>query len=161
MNIPITDAWKFGSGSGTAQVDGETVVYAGFGASFSQDLGISPAKIQAMPGKPAGYIVEGIYTLSFSVASKDRSYPGYFTAEIDFGTQELGETSGWGVQKLTRVSASWPCPGYIVVDKSLPGGGPVQGASNLVLHITVNDGSQNGGWPLLFTDFSLEFTPNA
>jgi hypothetical protein len=49
----------------------------------------------------------------------------------------------------------------MVFGKSLPGGGAPQGANNLVLTFTVDDGSANGGWPVQFDpkSMSLSFTP--
>ena len=152
-------AWQFGPSSGIMQKGGTPVAYAGYGGTFSQDLGISPRTVQKpSPGWPYG--TEGVYVLTFSVANYFPSYPGYYSAEIDFGTQELCEASGWGTYHFSQVTLTCPCSNYIVLAKALPGGGPVQGSNDLVIHFTVNDGSANGGWPVLFEDVSLTFTPN-
>jgi hypothetical protein len=155
-----TTGWQFAGGGGVAQVNGRLVAYAGYKSSFSQTLAASPSKVQQSPILPAGYYVEGVYALKFSVANFFPAYPGYFTVEIDYGSQELGESSGWGTAAFNEVTLVWASPGYIIADKALPDGGPVQGAQNFTLHFTVNDGSANGGWTLLFTDISLTFTPN-
>lgn len=127
-----------------------TAFELGYGQTHSEDLGISPAQIQEF--KP-GYVNEGFYQLNFEVQNILPSYPGYFEVEIDFGTQELGSADGWGVKAATQCAFTWPSPGYIVVDKELPNGGPVQGAQNLVLKFTVP------GWQLQFNNVSLTFTP--
>lgn len=154
-------SWNFGPGSGVLQQnscgialppDGVTVAYAGYGSVFSQDLGVSPATIQAWPGKPS-YHKEGIYVLKFSVANYFPSYPGYYEAKISFGTQELCETTGWGTRNFTQVTLVCPSPGYLIVDKALPGGGPVQGQQNLAITFSAQ------GWTVLFDDVSLTFTP--
>lgn len=126
----------------------------GYGQTHSEDLGISPAKLQADPNH-SGYIIEGIYQLNFTVQNILPSYPGYFEAEIDFGTQELGSGDGWGTRASAQISMLWPGPGYIIIDKELPSGGVVQGANNLILHFTVP------GWQLKFDNVSLTFTPQS
>lgn len=140
--------WKFSSGSAIAQ----SVAFAGYGSSFSQDLGVSPATIQAWPGKPS-YHKEGIYVLKFSVANYFSSYPGYYEAKISFGTQELCETTGWGTRNFKEITLVCPSPGYLIVDKALPAGGPVQGQQNLAITFSAQ------GWTQLFDDVSLTFTP--
>lgn len=129
----------------------------GYGQTFSQVLSLSPVQVQK-PSPGWNYGTEGIYTLTFSVSNYFPNYPGYYTAEIDFGTQELCEASGWGTSHWNQVSITCPSSNYLILAKSLPGGGPAQGRDNLVLHFTVNDGSFNGGWPLLFDNVSLTFT---
>lgn len=157
--------WTFGAGSGVIQLfnpnpcgialppDGATVAIAGYGSRFSQNLGISPLIVQK-PSPGWKYVTEGNYTLNFSVANYFHNYPGYYTAEIDFGTQELCEASGWGTGNFSRVTLTCPGPGYLVIDKSLPNGGPVQGSQNFVVKFSVN------GWTLLFDNMSFTFTPN-
>lgn len=146
------EGWKFGTNSGTMQSNGVPVAFAGYGGAFSQDLGVSPSQLQAMPNKP-GYHVEGVYALKFSVASYFPSYPGYYEAKISFGTQELCETTGWGMRTSKEITLVCPSPGYLIVDKALPAGGPAQGSNNLAITFSVN------GWTLLFDDVSLNFTP--
>lgn len=124
----------------------------GYGKSHSEDLGITPKSLQELPNRP-GYYLEGVYQLSFSVQNINPSYPGYFEAEIDFGTQELGSADGWATKLPVQIMMVCPGPGYIVADKSLPVGGPVQGAQNLVIHFSVP------GWAIQFTNVSLTFTP--
>lgn len=150
--------WQFGPSTGVTQSNGAPAAYAGYGGGFSQVLTTSPLQLQQIPNRP-GYFNDGVYVLKFSVANWYPSYPGYFTVQIDFGLQELCESSGWGTKSFTQVTVVCPGSSYIVADKSLPGGGKVQGASDFVLHVTVNDGSADGGWPLLFDNFSLTFTP--
>ena len=154
-----TSGWQFGPSSGVMQSGGMPVGYAGYGGSFSQTLGVTPQTIQA-PSPGWTYATEGVYVLKFSVANFYANYPGYYTAEIDFGTQELCETSGWGTIYFNQVTLTCPGSNYIVFAKALPEGGPVQGSSDLVIHFTVNTGAGNGGWPVLFKNVSLTFTPN-
>jgi hypothetical protein len=149
--------WKFGPSSGITQFNDPnhilgsiSVAYAGYGGSFSQVLTATPAQLQEF--KP-GYTNEGVYVLKFSVANFYPSYPGYYTAEVSFGTQELCETSGWGTKSFTEVTLVCPGPGYLVVDKALPNGGPVQGQQKLAISFTAS------GWTLLFDNISMEFTP--
>jgi hypothetical protein len=127
----------------------------GYGSTISQNLKITPASLQEFA---PGYTHDGVYLLTFSVANFFPSYPGYYKVEIDFGSQELCETAGWGAKTSVQVTVVCPGPGYIIVDHSLPGDnpgnpGPVQGTQNLELNGTVY------GWQLLFTDVSLTFTP--
>jgi len=140
--------WKFGSGS---RIESGHAL-AGYGSWFSQDLGVSPSAIQALPNKPH-YHTEGVYALKFSVANYFPNYPGYYEAKISFGTQELCETTGWGMRTFTQVTLTCPSPGYLIVDKALPAGGAVQGQQNLTITFSA------AGWTLLFDDVSLEFTP--
>lgn len=144
-----TAGWQFGPDSGVMQ----STAYAGNGGAFSQNLGVSPLAVQK-PSPGWQYVTEGVYTLNFSVTNYFPNYPGYYTAEIYFGTQELCETSGWGALRSNRVTLTCPSSGYIVIAKSLPNGGPVQGSSDLVVKFSVK------GWIMLFDDVSLTFTPN-
>jgi hypothetical protein len=151
--------WQFENSSGVTQVAGKEVAYAGYGGTFSQELSTSPAEVQAL-ANPA-YHSEGVYTLKFSVTNYFPTYPGLYNAEIDFGLQELCESYGWATGKFTQVTLTCPSSNYLIVDGPLPGtGGPVQGAEKFSIHFTVNDGSANGGWTVLFKDVSLTFTPN-
>lgn len=152
--------WEFAPSSGVAQVGGKNVAYAGYGGTFFQDLGISPAKIQQAPGQQAGYYLEGIYTLKFSVWNFFPSYPGKYDAELYYGTQSLGEVYGWGTKNLQEVTVVFPSPGYMIAAKPLPTGPIAQGSKNFTLHFTASDGTANGGWTLLFKDVSLTFSPN-
>lgn len=134
---------------------GSNYAYAGSGGTFSQDLGVSPASLQEY--KP-GYVTPGFYTLTFFVTNKIPSYPGYFTAELDYGTQELCEISGWPTNILTQIHMVCPSPGYLIIDHELPSNGPSQGSKNFVLHFS---SSAQAGWPVLATNFSLTFTPQS
>ena len=137
VSIPIGTNWQFGPNTGITS----SGLYAGYGGSFSQALSTAPAQMQEY--KP-GYTVEGVYVLKFSTINNFPSYPGYYTAEVSFGTQELCETSGWGTKPLTEITLVCPSPGYLIVDKALPLGGPAQGQQNFKLTVTVQ------GWTLLF-----------
>jgi hypothetical protein len=164
LSIPIQNpsfqqgetGWDFGSGSrlGTGP-DGTTDAVAGFGSMFSQTLTTTPAQVQEYT---PGYARDGVYTLKFSVANYYPTYPGYYKVEIDFGTQELCESDGWGTRPFTQVTVTCPSPGYIVIYQAVPGGGAVQGNQPFVIHFTENDGSANGGWSLFFKDVSMTFT---
>jgi hypothetical protein len=154
--IPIGSNWQFGPGSGTTQSGGVSVLYAGsqtatLDGTFSQDLGISPRTVQA-PSPGWQYGTEGTFVLTFTTMNYFPSYPGKYNAEITFGTQSLCENYGWGTSHWSRVMLVCPSSNYMVFGKSLPGGGPPQGANNLVLHFTVN------GWPVIFDNVSLTFT---
>jgi hypothetical protein len=152
MIIPIGN-WQFASGSGLDPARG--IPFAGYGGSFSQILSLTPDVVQAMPDKP-GYHVQGVYTLTFKVENHFASYPGYYDVELGFGTQELGECTGWGTNGPTEVSVVWPSPGYLIVDKALPSGGQVQGKQPFYLKFSTPVWS----WPVLFDAVSLVFTPN-
>ena len=153
--------WQFGAGSTvTTAPDGKPAAGAGYGSSFYQVLTTTPAQLQALP--PPSYYKEGVYALTFSVMNYFPTYPGAYEVEIDFGTQKLCESYGWGTIVAEQVTIICPGPGYLVIDQALPSGDRVQGSENFVLHFTVNDGGGgNGGWPLLFKGpVSLTFTPN-
>lgn len=130
----------------------------GYGQSVTQDLGVSPEQLQAIPTH-LHYYYEGVYVLSFSVKDALGDYPGYYTAEIDFGSQELCEMSGWGKVLPAQVTLVCPASNYIAFARTLPGGGPPQGTSDLTVTWTVNDGSTDGGWPIVFDNVSLTYTP--
>ena len=125
----------------------------GYGSSQSQVLGKSPEQLQAIPTRPH-YYNEGMYRLSFSVQNYFPSYPGYFTAEVSFGTQELCEMSGWGTINAKQVTLECPGPNYIVIDQALPAGGPVQGSQPIAISFSVPN------WQLMFSNISLTFTPD-
>lgn len=101
----------------------------------------------------------GVYTLTFSESNPLGNYTGRFEVELSFGTQNLCDSYGWGTSVVLQVTVICPSPGYLIIDQSLPGGGSVQGAKDLVVTWTVNDGSFNGGWPVKFDNVSLKFTP--
>jgi hypothetical protein len=137
--------WQFGPSSG---VDNGSA-YAGYGGSFSQVLTTTPAQLQEY--KP-GYTIEGKYILKFSPANYFPSYPGQYNVELYFGTQQLCEAHElWGTKTFTEVTITCPSPGYLIVDKALPLGGPVQGQQHFVLTFTGN------GWPTRSKDYSLSF----
>lgn len=123
----------------------------GYGSTVSQDLGISPASVQALP--QPGYYTDGVYVLKFSVQNQDGAYPGYYTAGLFFGTQELCEASGWAMREVQEITVVGPSPTHIIVDNSEPGGGPAQGRSNLIVTWSVDV------WPIFFRNVSLTFTP--
>ena len=127
----------------------------GYGATNSQPLSVSPVQLQAVPGQSFQFI-EGTYTLNFTVKNHFAAYPGYWTAQIDFGTQELCSMDGWGTAAVKQITMACPGPGYIVADQALPGGGPVQGAQPL----TVNFSVPTGDWPIFFDKVALTFTPD-
>lgn len=130
----------------------------GYGQEHSEDLGVSPANFQEY--KP-GYAITGFYALTFSLENSLASYPGYFQVKLSFGTQELGDCSGWGTDKLTEVTLICPSPGYLIIDHSLNCDQnpcvtcPPQGSLNLVFTSSVN------GWPIKFSNVSLIFTPQS
>lgn len=131
--------------------DGSQVIEIGTNASV--DLGISPAQLQAYPPGVSPYVREGTYTLSFDVMNVFPKYPGEYDVQVAFGTQQLCEAYGWGKEGFTTVVMTCPGPGYIVIDKALPSGGPVQSAHNLVITVT------GSSWQMYYKNFSLTFTP--
>lgn len=134
-------------------------LYAGYGGSFSQTLGVSPKTVQA-PSPGWNYVTEGTYTLKFSVTNYFVSYPGYFHAEVSFGTQELCEASGLAKHYQEEITVTCPSSGYIVIAKSLPDGGPVQGQQPLAIKFS----SPSWSWPVLFPNpekISLTFKPES
>lgn len=127
------------------------------GQTKSQDLGITPEQLQAIPGYPS-YYYEGAYTLTFSAKNALVNYPSYYDVKLSFGSQELCEWSGVGTIQWQQITISCPISNYIVIDKALPSTGPVQGKSNLVVTWT---GGEDGWpyWPILIDKASLTFTP--
>lgn len=153
VSIPIENpsfesyaGWKFESGGRIEN----GVALAGYGSSFSQTLSTTPSALQEY--RP-GYTIDGFYVLKFSVANYFPSYPGYYAAKVSFGTQELCETSGWGTRASTQITLVCPSPGYLIVDKALPAGGPVQGQQNLAISFSAP------GWTVLFDNVSMTWTP--
>lgn len=124
----------------------------GYGQTYSQDLGVTPLQFQPNGGN-------GFYTLTFSANNPLGNYPGLYEIEFTFGTQKLCDDYKWGTGSVMQFTIVCSSPGYIIIDQALPGGGPVQGAKNLVVTWTVNDGSFNGGWPVDLTNASLTFSP--
>lgn len=148
-----TTGWHFGPSSGVIQSGGKLVADAGYGGSFSQVLTTTPANLQEY--KP-GYAFDGVYVLTFSVANYFPQYPGYYTANVSYGTQELCEASGWGMAESTQITLICPSPNYLVRYRQLGGvasSGPPQGQQPLVIKFHVD------GWTLLFDKVSLEFMP--
>jgi hypothetical protein len=138
----------------------------GSGNSIAIPLAVSPYQLQDDPNHP-GYLRDGFYTLTFTVQNVDGPYPGYWSAEIDFGTQELGSQDGWASQgptsrspnnvpSTTTITMVCPAPHYIVQDQALPGGGPVQGQQPFVLNFSSGPGPF---WPVNFNIVSFTYTP--
>ena len=131
----------------------------GYGQTISLTLAVTPKTVQAPIPGAAGYpyVADGVYVLTFDVSNQLSVYPGYYTVEIDFGSQELCEASGWGTQNWNHITIICPSPGYIIIDRSLTdtdASGPVQSSYPLVIHFT------GGGWPNSFNNEALAFTPN-
>lgn len=158
VSIPIT-AWVLGPGCQLAQApNGEQAIQCSNG-SFSADLGISPAALQVYAGNP-NYFHDGNYFLQFSVSNSLVQYPGYFYVEISYGTQELCSFDGWGTLRFSQRTALCSNPRYLVNGNSLPGGGPAQGKSDLVMTFTTNtEAPAESGWPLFINKISLTFSP--
>lgn len=154
-----TAGWQFGPSSGITQSNGKTVAYAGYGGTFSQDLGISPMQLQK---DQLGHVIDGVYTLKFSIANYFPPYPGYYEVKVSFGAQELCDASGWGTRNFSQISLVCPSPDYFIIDQALQPDGPAQGASNLKITFT------GSGWLVLFKGdcslpkcpISLTFTPD-
>lgn len=142
------------SGGQTVWIPIQTPPELGYGSSFSQDLGVTPQSIQKTP---TGY-TDGVYVIHFQEQNHFPPYPGKWELELTFGTQKLCDWYGWGTRH-SSVIETCTSSAYLVIDQALPGGGPVQGGNNLVATWTVNDGSFNGGWPIIFKDAWLTFTP--
>ena len=129
----------------------------GSGGSNVQTLVVTPDQLQNSV-RP-GYPTEGIYRLSFAVQNYFPNYPGYFTAKVSFGTQELCEASGWGKRNTADIAVICPSPGYLIVDERcdettgncLP---PPQGNQPLTLTFSVP------GWQIMFDNVALSFTPD-
>jgi hypothetical protein len=148
INIPISTTWLIRGQASTLNNNG-------YGSMASQDLGVAPQQFQVVPPGPLtpGPYVDGIYSLKFSVQNSLPHYPGYYDIKISFGSQELCETDGWGLEAVSDVTFTCPSPRYIVTGQALPGGGPAQGSSNLLITVSIPD------WPLLFSNISFTFTP--
>jgi len=132
--------------------DGVTVAYAGYGGTFSQDLGVKPSDLEAVSR-------DGIFVMNFSVANYFTVYPGYYEAKLSIGAQELCSTDGWATWHTTAVTFVCPSPGYLVYDKIFPdgfAGGPAPADHNAHLKISF----VGYGWTVMFDDVSLTFTPN-
>lgn len=149
ISIPISPtAWKVAN----AVAPGNACC----GGKFYQTLTTSPASLQEY--RP-GYTITGLYTLTFSVVNGFPSYPGYWIADIHYGTQELCDPPGWGTDNPTMITAICPSPGYLIVDHALNEDGTLQGAPQgqkpFTISFTVN------GWPVLIPvdKISLTFTP--
>lgn len=165
VSIPIqnadfsqgTSGWQLGYSTGVTQLTtGGQAGYAGYGGTLSQTLAATPKQIQApSPGWP--YVTDGVYALTFSATNYYGVYPDYLTAEIDFGTQEFCKQSFWATQQWHRITMICPSPGYLIIDAALDDSGnssPVQSSQPFVIHFT------GGGWPVLFKNVSLTFSPN-
>lgn len=157
--IPLT-AFYLGAGTTTAQPSDavafgaqpppEPAIVAGYGSTFSVDLGVAPITLQTdTNGQP----LDGVYTFSFTMMDYFNSYPGYAQIEIDYGTQELCSAEVWGIRASYQVTLHCGSPGGIVHTQALPGGGPPQGTNHLVLHGSVPS------WQMYFYKFSVIFTP--
>lgn len=132
----------------------ETSFEIGYGATHSEDLGVSPAHFQEYQ---PGYTISGTYTVTFSVHNKFFSYPGYLAAKLSFGAQELCDTSIWAEGVYTQITLVCPSPGYLIVDRSLYENGsigPVQGAANFVMKF-----SSGQTWPVLVDNVFVDFRP--
>lgn len=142
QNIP---GWKFTQPFGSTYgviawtcepvPDGKQVGFLAYGASMSQDLGITPQI--------------GVYTLKFYVANWFYSYIADYTVKITEGSKQLCATSGVATGDFTEITLVCPVSGYIANnDKAWSSPG------NLILSI-----SNSQYWPLVVDDFSLTFTP--
>jgi len=159
----VTVALLLAGGNAPAQTCGmviipiKTPVFAGGYQPDSQDLGIAPATVQAIPGRSWGYY-EGVYTLKFSVQNYYPTYPGSYDVNVSFGTQQLCEIYGWGKAIVTDVVLKCPAPNFIVIDGFLPDPKqvqpPPQGTQNLVVTFTP------GSWQLVVSNVSFTFTPD-
>jgi len=131
----------------------------GSNQTSSETLDVTPASLQEF--KP-GYTHDGTYTLRFSIQNYFISYPGYYTATISYGSQELCEISGWGDKAVTEITLACPSPGYLVINDSFSPpdasgnytAGPPQGTSNFILTF------RGAGWPTLFSGISFAYTPS-
>lgn len=153
--VPSLDKWQLSADTHLVKLPDDTNAIQAQGSTFSVDLGITPHRVQADPNHPQpGYALDGIYQLTFSVANALPSYPSGYDIEISYGTQQLFECYGWGTAIFSQITVNFPSPHYLIIYHAMPGGGPPQGENNLVIN-----GAESGGWPLLFKDVSLTFTP--
>lgn len=115
--------------------DGKQVLYLA-NATASQDLGI--------PLKDGGYN----YTLRFWVADWFYWYPGKYKASFMTGVTELCSTDGYAIGDFAEITLTCPVPYYISHYNgfSFPPG-------NIVVSFSAS------GWPVLFDNVSLTFTP--
>jgi hypothetical protein len=157
--------WNFGASTGIFQPtitantpanpcyidlppDGSTVAFAGYGGTFTIDLGVKPSDIQAVSR-------DGIYTLTFYVGNYFTVYPSSYEAKLSIGEQELCSTKGWAKWFFTPVTLVCPSPGYLVYDKVFYSGAPTPADPNATLVLSFTGFI----WKALFDNMSLTFTP--
>jgi len=145
-----------GSGGGIARwtcqsvPDGSQAAYLGYGMRMVQDLGV---QAQA-----------GIYTLKFYVANWFLYYPGPYVATIWVGgldipnngvrySNQICTTTGFALYEFEPVTLTCLMPSFIAPTNN---GFGWQNFNNGDLVISF-DGN---GWPVLFDNVSLTFTPN-
>lgn len=138
----------------------------GNGQSISISLEVSPYEVQDDPNHP-GYLRDGFYVLTITVQNVFGPYPGYFSPEIDFGTQELCSQDGWASQgttstpSTTTITMVCASPHYLLQYKGLsPDVLPAQGQFPFVLKFK-NGNGLGTSWPVDFNIVSFTYTPQA
>lgn len=127
-------------------------------STISQDTGIKPSSLESSASG-----ADGDFMMTFLVANEFTVYPGYYEAAIIFGTidpvthivsgHELCSIDGWAKWQFKEVSLPCSFPGYLL--GNWPDG---SGKADPNAHIIISL-SHIKGWPVLFDNVSLTFTP--
>lgn len=136
--------------------DGSWVLFVA-SSTVSQDLGITPASLQGNG--------DGDYLLTFWVANRDTVYPGYYEVAIIYGTidpvthtvngHELCSVDGWAKWHFKQISMPCGAPHYLLGNWP-DGSGKADPNAHLIISL-----SHVKGWPLLFDNVRLNFTPQS
>lgn len=127
-------------------------------STISQDTGVKPSSLESGASG-----ADGDFMMKFWVANEDTVYPGYYEAAIVFGTidpithivsgHELCSIDGWAKWRFKEISFPCSFPGYLLGDWP-DGSGKVDPNARIIISL-----SHIKGWPLLFDNVSLAFTP--
>lgn len=138
--------------------DGSWIVMVA-SSTISQDTGVKPSDLQ-QPGVGGA---TGLYLPTIWVTNSDTVYPGYYEVAITFGTidpvthvvkgHEFCSFDGWATQHFTKIPYTCPSPDYLLGDWP-DGSGKADPNAHIIISL-----SHVKGWPLLFDNVSLTFTP--